>query len=151
VLSYSEKLRDPRWQRRRLEKLQQQQFSCEECSDTRSTLHVHPRVYERGRDPWEYELDDLQVLCENCHESKHDQLAILNRVLSRAAGWQIEILICIVAGYLIAQEGDESERRKIVEQIPGLTDFGLETLKAGHIAARICDRIDRLWRKRREQ
>jgi hypothetical protein len=69
--SYSEKLRDPRWQRRRLEKLSAHDFSCEACGDSDNTLHVHHRIYRRGLDPWEYKDDELAVLCEHCHELEH--------------------------------------------------------------------------------
>lgn len=73
--TYSEKLRDPRWQRRRLEKLQAQDFACEGCTDTESTLHVHHRLYRKGADPWDYADNELAVLCEACHAEDHEAKA----------------------------------------------------------------------------
>lgn len=65
---YSEKLRDPRWQKKRLEVMQRDQFTCQRCSNNESTLNVHHKYYKAGADPWEYELDSLVTLCESCHE-----------------------------------------------------------------------------------
>ena len=53
-MTYSEKLKDPRWQRKRLEVLNRANFSCEKCQDHASTLHVHHKYYVSNRLPWEY-------------------------------------------------------------------------------------------------
>lgn len=66
-MTYSEKLRDPRWQRKRLEILQKYNFKCEACWSGEDTLHVHHTYYVKGREPWEYPDSSLEVLCENCH------------------------------------------------------------------------------------
>lgn len=51
---YSDKLRDPRWQKRRLEIMQRDNFMCRECYDSTKMLAVHHRYYVPGREPWEY-------------------------------------------------------------------------------------------------
>lgn len=66
-MTYSEKLRDPRWQKRRLEIMQRDNFCCVHCGDTRNTLNVHHLAYERGRSPWDYHDSILITLCEDCH------------------------------------------------------------------------------------
>lgn len=68
--TYWELLRDPAWQRRRLEILQRAEFTCEYCSATEKTLHVHHRIYRKGSKPWEYADHELIVLCEDCHDSE---------------------------------------------------------------------------------
>ncbi len=68
--SYSEKLKDPRWQRKRLEVLHRDDFSCQKCGETKETLHVHHRRYIQGHEPWEYSDRDLVTLCELCHETE---------------------------------------------------------------------------------
>lgn len=68
--TYSEKLRDPRWQKKRLEILGRDEFCCQLCFDSKSTLHVHHRFYRAGLDPWEYEANALVTLCEYCHEEE---------------------------------------------------------------------------------
>lgn len=68
--TYSEKLRDPRWQKKRLEILSRDEFTCRNCGDTETTLHVHHKYYERNLEPWEYPEEALITLCEICHESE---------------------------------------------------------------------------------
>lgn len=75
-LTYSEQLKDPRWQRRRLEKMQQLDFKCEICGDNKEELNVHHARYRKdfmGRplDPWEYSQEELQCLCHTCHSLAH--------------------------------------------------------------------------------
>ena len=67
-MSYSDLLKDPRWQRKRLEVLEAADWKCKWCGTTEKTLHVHHKVYRRGAKPWEYELSDLECLCDGCHE-----------------------------------------------------------------------------------
>jgi hypothetical protein len=70
--TYFEKLKDPRWQRKRLEVLSENNFSCESCGDTGKTLHVHHVAYKKGAEPWEYSSDELQCLCDDCHAFEHE-------------------------------------------------------------------------------
>lgn len=65
---YSKKLRDPRWQRKRLEIMERDSFTCQSCYDNESTLNVHHTYYEYGNDPWDYPEGSLITLCERCHE-----------------------------------------------------------------------------------
>lgn len=80
--TYWEKLKDPRWQKKRLIVLQERDFRCEVCGDDKSTLHVHHKQYFKGREPWEYENVQLAVLCEKCHSSTHDGEDALNLMCS---------------------------------------------------------------------
>lgn len=68
---YSEKLKDPLWQKKRLETLERANWKCELCREGRQTLHVHHLDYKPNREPWEYGNKELMVLCEECHESIH--------------------------------------------------------------------------------
>jgi hypothetical protein len=65
--TYGELLKDPRWQRKRLEVMQRDAWSCQNCGDKTTNLQVHHRRYDRGKKPWEYGDDVLVTLCENCH------------------------------------------------------------------------------------
>lgn len=67
-MKYSEKLKNPLWQRKRLEILERDSFTCRACSDTKNTLHVHHCYYVYGREPWEYPSFSLVTLCESCHD-----------------------------------------------------------------------------------
>jgi hypothetical protein len=66
-MTYAEKLKSPKWQKRRLEILDRDCFKCRQCGDAESSLQVHHIQYKFGLDPWEYPPDDLQTLCEKCH------------------------------------------------------------------------------------
>lgn len=64
--SYSEKLKDPRWQKRRLFIFERDQWACQCCGDKETSLNVHHKKYVG--DPWESPEDQLVTLCEDCHE-----------------------------------------------------------------------------------
>lgn len=64
---YSEKLRDPRWQKRRLQILERDRWTCQSCGSTDKTLHVHHSCYVDGYEPWDSNPDTLVTLCLDCH------------------------------------------------------------------------------------
>jgi hypothetical protein len=66
--TYYEKLKDPRWQRKRLEVFERDGFKCRRCRGEDKTLNVHHKRYAKNGDPWGVELKDLVTLCEHCHE-----------------------------------------------------------------------------------
>lgn len=65
--SYLELLKDPRWQKKRLEIMKRDEFRCRLCLDTKTSLQVHHKHYVYGKEPWEYPNEDLVTLCEECH------------------------------------------------------------------------------------
>ena len=69
-MTYAEKLRDPRWQKKRLEIMELDGWKCRICGDVDSTLHTHHLYYKRGREPWDYPNESLICLCETCHEKQ---------------------------------------------------------------------------------
>lgn len=73
-LSYSDLLKDPRWQKRKSEILNRDNFTCQLCGDKKTTLHVHHKYYLEGKLPWEYKSDILITLCENCHSWIHKNI-----------------------------------------------------------------------------
>ena len=81
--TYLEKLQDPRWQKKRLEIMERAEFSCECCGDKENTLNVHHKEYLKGHEPWEYELNQLVCLCQDCHEIMHSTNYALKYVISR--------------------------------------------------------------------
>ena len=64
--TYSEKLKDPRWQRKRLEIMQRDNFTCTQCGDTTDTQNVHHWQY--SKEPWVAKNEDLTTVCRSCHE-----------------------------------------------------------------------------------
>lgn len=68
-MSYAEKLKDPRWQKKRIKILERDSWACQCCFNTEAELQVHHRVY-RGGDPWEIDNKYLVTLCKKCHENE---------------------------------------------------------------------------------
>ena len=66
---YMQKLKDPRWQKKRLEIMQRDNFTCQLCGDTKETLVVHH--YKYAGDPWGVDDEYLITLCQDCHDSEH--------------------------------------------------------------------------------
>ena len=67
--AYGEKLKDPRWQKKRLRIFDRDGWSCLLCKSTSQTLHVHHLKYEG--DPWEVNDKFLMTLCSECHDFMH--------------------------------------------------------------------------------
>lgn len=70
---YARKMKDPRWQRRRLQIFERDDYHCCLCGDGESTLHVHHLFYGDG-EPWEAEERHLLTLCEGCHDAETEGL-----------------------------------------------------------------------------
>lgn len=67
---YLEKLKDPRWQKKRLEIFERDKWTCRDCEAKDKTLHVHHIIYIPGKDPWDIPSGFLVTLCEDCHNTK---------------------------------------------------------------------------------
>lgn len=81
--TYSEKLKDPRWQKKRLEILEKYDFECQECGDKVSPLHVHHSYYIKGRNPWDYGSECLMCVCEKCHIRIHSEDKFLDEYVRK--------------------------------------------------------------------
>ena len=63
--TYSRKLSNPLWQKKRLKILNRDKWACKKCSDTETELHVHHLEYHK--DPWNTPDKLLITLCAHCH------------------------------------------------------------------------------------
>ena len=68
-MNYSEKLKHPKWQKKRLEILNRDNFTCKLCGDSETELHVHHLKYT-GSNPENAPNEDLETLCKDCHWAK---------------------------------------------------------------------------------
>lgn len=66
--AYNELLKDPRWQKRRLEIFERDNWTCQICGTKDKMLHVHHIAYIKNRKPWDYPDNLLITLCEECHK-----------------------------------------------------------------------------------
>lgn len=91
---YWQKLQDPRWQKRRLEILQRDNFTCKDCGAKDKTLHVHHDFYTG--EPWEAPSLWLHTLCSECHESRAVVIACVKEELKYfLAGLSSNLLVCL--------------------------------------------------------
>lgn len=98
MATYWEKLKDPRWQRRRLEVMELADFACAECSATEQTLHVHHKLYRKGANPWEYTDDELACLCEACHERVTHVRQRLDIAIAKLSSGELEQVVGFAEG-----------------------------------------------------
>lgn len=72
--TYSDKMQDARWQKKRLEVLTDADWTCEACGtralEEAASMHVHHKFYgfAKKREPWDYKRIDLMALCSECHD-----------------------------------------------------------------------------------
>lgn len=69
--AYADKYKDVRWQKMRLRVFERDNWVCVRCNKLSNMVHVHPKLYVYGRDPWDYDMSFLETLCENCHAEEH--------------------------------------------------------------------------------
>lgn len=65
-MTYSNKLKSPKWQKKRLDILNRDSFTCQMCGDTETELHVHHNKYIG--EPYNTPDEFLQTFCKHCHE-----------------------------------------------------------------------------------
>jgi hypothetical protein len=61
--NYTQKLKNPKWQKRRLAVLERAKWRCEDCGEDASELQVYHCAYVRALEPWEHGDDLLMCLC----------------------------------------------------------------------------------------
>lgn len=91
--SYSERLLDRRWAefRKVCERFymadpenRDERIECGFCwREEAERKHLHHKFYIEGREPWEYEPQDMMFVCGRCHEQLHkDALQVWTYLLS---------------------------------------------------------------------
>lgn len=93
--TYAEKLKDPRWQKKRLSVMERDGFKCRDCGDDKKTLHVHHCAYS-GRNPWDADNAILLTLCDNCHKRRQkleDAMhEMLGEILAKTSNKEVETI-----------------------------------------------------------
>jgi len=100
--TYSEKLKDERWIKKRDFVRQRAENKCEDCGASNNGLEIHHCYYLYGYEPWEYPTGSLRCLCKTCHKSRdpiekklrgqlahlsQDELESINYFLYNATYW----------------------------------------------------------------
>ena len=80
--SYSDKLKDPRWQKKRLDIFNRDDWKCRCCYATNTALNAHHLYYVKGNRPWEYDDDAIVTVCNPCHGILHKELNKLSGIIA---------------------------------------------------------------------
>lgn len=102
--SYSDMLRDMRWQRKRLKIMERDRWRCRWCMAD-NTLQVHHKRYVRGRPPWEAPDHHLITLCERCHQRATELLNRAKDVLADLNVYDLPVAVAMIDRYW-SQGGD---------------------------------------------
>lgn len=81
---YLDKLRDPRWQQKRLKIFERDKFTCQECGNTDKPLAVHHLSY--NGEPWETPDEMLLTVCEVCHSNMEETLKTIRTLIPKHFG-----------------------------------------------------------------
>jgi len=88
--TYSEKLKDPRWQQFRSRVFSHYGLSCESCGESKpinTKNHVHHKRYLPGYEPWDYDMTDVCVLCPECHDELHSAENSWRNLIRSSPSW----------------------------------------------------------------
>jgi len=99
-MEFKEQYKHPLWQKKRLEALESAKFICNRCFDDEKQLHVHHKRYVSGRKIWEYEISELEVLCDDCHELAHDEKERFQQIQGRICSEGLGEITHVLTGYL---------------------------------------------------
>lgn len=69
-MEYSEKLKDPRWQKKKNGILERDKYTCQICYSVEKQLQVHHKYYLPDKEPWDYAEEVLVTLCVDCHKKE---------------------------------------------------------------------------------
>ncbi len=79
VSSYAARLDNDNWRDFSREMRRTKGNFCQCCRMGDKVTQVHHVAYEMGREPWEYEADEVVILCADCHHRLHAQLNAFRR------------------------------------------------------------------------
>ncbi len=117
--SYSDKLLDPRWQRKRLQIFERDKWTCRWCNQHNNTLVVHHKDYLPNKEPWEYPDNLLITLCQECHKMEQDRQETEQSLLHHLRGYFTVLDLAIIDNGLESLEDDfaSSETYMLAEVI----------------------------------
>ena len=84
--SWNDQYKSPKWQKKRLEILERDEFTCLNCGSKDDQLHVHHIDYIYGNKVWEYNNCNFLTLCEKCHKKAHKLKDSFKEILHQCFG-----------------------------------------------------------------
>lgn len=115
--NYSELLKDPRWQKKRLRIFERDKWACTECHSTERTLSVHHKRYQ-SHNPWETDDIYLVTLCNECHETE-EYLKTIEGLLTHATAWNVTCVRVwkVLSAFSFLAKKDPDEFSKFMKYI----------------------------------
>lgn len=142
--TYAEMLKDPRWQKKRLEIMQRDNFTCQHCGSTDKSLQVHHLIYHKDYKPWEYQSNELITLCSKCHEveSEYNSSVYKDFVELKESfkqkGFSMSLLSSCLnfLGY-VCEDSDIEDRYDSVDKFVGDMIYGTQNYKDAVTATKL--------------
>lgn len=107
-MTYAEKLKDPKWQKKRLSIFERDNWTCQGCGRNDLSLVIHHKDYLPGADPWDYPDEFLITLCETCHDKENQRLyAVIEFLYDLVLNSEVHRLI----GNIQCSQNEEQEKR----------------------------------------
>ena len=82
-MTYAEQIKSPKWQKKRLNILDRDKYTCMSCFEEEKTLHVHHLAYHKNKSIWQYEDNELITLCEDCHKTISNDFDQIKSIIQR--------------------------------------------------------------------
>ena len=122
-MSYSDLLKDPRWQHRRQQVIEAAHEECQRDGKPSRLLEVHHHRYRQGAEPWEYFDEELAALCPACHQ---EITRLKRRLLDLLFLYEVHFLpLEKLIGYIAAQVAEvEPDSRVVLKSIPEMHGVG---------------------------
>lgn len=155
-MEFKEQYKHPNWQKKRLEALSSSNYTCQSCLDGENQLHVHHKRYVKGRKIWEYGLNELEVLCNGCHEIVHEEKEELSYLLAKIDSDGLRELIGLISGYCgccsgplmlsksdsMKYVGNDNEKYALLGAISGVLTISIGTPEVCAVLTAVCKAID---------
>ena len=126
--TYSEQLKHPLWQRKRLQVLERAGWACQACGGNTTQLHAHHKVYLKGHWPWEYPDDLLECLCDPCHDKAHENLKRLELTVAQQPSALLPNVVRLMGSLGAAMSASSRAERvdamnRLQDELDGIEDF----------------------------
>jgi len=98
---YEVQLKDPRWLELRQKVLERDDCVCSSCGRQQSAhqaYQVHHKDYRPNAMAWEYPLEDLVTMCDDCHGHIHSYLESIRKLVRRMDPDELEVFVHMCFG-----------------------------------------------------
>ena len=109
--TYANQLKDPRWQRKRLEVMERDNWQCRDTGVADESLQVHHCWYAKGG-PWETPSEYLLTLTEGAHRKRQELESrakkALGMIMARTGGKVSDLELLVESMECASSEGQQS-------------------------------------------